>query len=139
MKNVLVLKKELFIYTLIGGIATIIDWSIFATAVTLLNIHYLPALILAYCTAGSFHYIANKVITFRCESKKIASQVTIYFAMMLISLAFNMLIMLALVKIFIFHKIALRMITTLLMLVPNYLLHKHITFNKYLFAPQTVG
>lgn len=134
MKHSAAIQKELFTYTVIGGIATIIDWSVFAIAVTFLKVHYLPALMLAFSTAGIFHYIANKMITFKCVSKKFASQISIYLLVMMMSLGLNMLIMVVLVKLFVINKIILRMLTTLLMLLPNYLLHKHVTFSKKIFA-----
>ena len=125
-------------YTLIGGVATIIDWSVFAIAVNKFGIHYEAALVLAYSAASLAHFSANKALTFKCESKDYASQLSIYIVVLGISLVFSMVIMAALVMLFPINKIWLRIATTLIMLVPNYLLHKHITFSKKIFIQPQV-
>ena len=127
---------EFFPYLIIGTIATAIDWSIFSITVSRLQLHYETALILAYCTAALFHYIANKMVTFKCPSKQIGSQFSIYVTVTLSSLALSMGVMALLINLFNLHKIAARIITTILMIMPNYLLHKHITFSKKIFVTQ---
>lgn len=127
-------SRELLIYTLIGGIATLIDWGVFALLVNQTNLHYQFALILAFSTAGIFHYTANKLFTFQCPSKEFASQLSLFTIVMLTSLMCNIAILSLLVKIINIDKVALRMATTIIMLIPNYLLHKHITFSRRLFS-----
>lgn len=130
---------EFFYYVIIGGIVTVIDWTLFAIAINQLGLHYQTALILAFLSASAVHYTANKLITFRCASKAIASQLSVFFIVLGISLTCNMLIMATLVNLFSINKVFLRMATTILMLVPNYLFHKNMTFNKRLFAePQSL-
>jgi putative flippase GtrA len=125
--------NEFLIYFIIGGLATLLDWSTFWLLSTPLNVHYQFSLIGAYLTAGIFHYTANKYFTFGCQSKKIGSQLSLYSLVTLTSLACSLGIMGLLVSYLSFNKMVARMLTTILVLVPNYLLHKHITFNKKLF------
>jgi len=128
-------KYEFLIYTTIGGVATVIDWSIFAIAVHFLGTHYEVALVLAYFGASIAHYTANKFITFRCKSTDYRSQLSIYILVVAISLMCSMTVMALLVNFLPANKILLRVVTTILMLVPNYLLHKHITFSKTTLVP----
>ncbi|MDR3478830.1 MAG: GtrA family protein [Gammaproteobacteria bacterium] len=138
MKTHLIEKFELFLYTLIGGVATIVDWSVFAICINWFGIHYEAALVLAYSAASIAHFSANKSLTFKCESKDYVAQLSIYILVLAISLGLSMTIMAILVKYFVINKVLLRIATTIIMLVPNYLLHKHITFSKRIFTqPQT--
>ena len=125
---------EFFPYVVIGVIATAIDWSIFSLSVTWLDLHYQFALVLACCTASATHYTANKFITFKCHSKQFASQLPIYITLMFVSLALSMGIMATFINLLMLNKILARILTTGIMIVPNYLMHKHITFSKKLFA-----
>lgn len=135
MKSANIIKvNELWPYVIIGGIATIVDWSVFTVATLYLGLHYQVALVVAYFTAGTTHYIANKMITFKCQSKKVGSQVSLYLAVATSSLLLSMGVLGVLVSAFGMNKIAARIVTTLIMLLPNYLFHKHITFNKRIFA-----
>jgi putative flippase GtrA len=134
--STLIRSRELLVYTLIGGLATLIDWGLFAVCLNQFSIHYQYALIIAYCTAGIFHYAANKLLTFQCASKQYGSQLTLFVLVMLTSLLCNIAILALLVKLVAADKVLLRMITTLAMLIPNYLLHKHITFSRRLFSYQ---
>jgi len=91
-------------------------------------------LLAAYLTAGMFHFFSNKNLTFKCESKKLASQYSIYIIVTLSSLLLSMGVISFFIKGLHLEKMTARMITTAIMLVPNYLLHKNITFNKNIFA-----
>lgn len=130
--------SEFLPYFFIGTIATIIDWGLFWISVNSLNLHYEIALILAYVTAGLFHFVANKIITFKCQSKQIGSQYSVYVLVTTSTLLLSMAIIAILVNLLLLDKMLARILTTLLMLIPNFLLHKHITFSKKIFIqPET--
>ena len=124
---------EFLTYFTIGGISTVIDWSSFWFFSTPLKMHYQFSLILGYSIAAVFHYTANKFITFDCQSKKIGSQFSLYFLVTCTTLFCSIATMELFVSFLSFEKLYARMLTTILMLFPNYLLHKYITFNKKIF------
>lgn len=126
--------NEFLVYFFIGATATIIDWSIFWLTVTKLGFHYEIGLISSYVPAGIFHFLSNKFITFQCKSKSLGSQYSIYIILTLSSLAVSMGVIAFLVNITMLNKMMARITTTAIMLIPNYLLHKNITFSKRLFA-----
>jgi putative flippase GtrA len=126
--------KEFYPYLIIGTVATIIDWSVFSLSVTKFQLHYQTALLIAYTTAAITHYIANKLFTFKCKSKQLGSQLSVYITVTGASLLCSMGIIALFVSTFGFNKILSRMLTTGIMIVPNYLLHKHITFSKKIFS-----
>ncbi len=133
LRALLTKNKEFVFYTITGGTATIADWTTFALITTYLHIHYETALVIAYATGGVVHYIANKLFTFECRSKKIGSQLAFYCLAAGISLSLNMAILGVLIAHVQLNQVVARIITTALMLLPNYLLHKNITFNRKLF------
>jgi putative flippase GtrA len=127
-------RRELLYYLIIGTIATAIDWSVYAAAVNWLGFHYQLALITGYLGGSTAHYIANKLITFKCQSKAIGSQLSLYALVQGASLGASMVVMGALVRLFPINSVILRMATTIIMILPNYLLHKHLSFNKKIFV-----
>jgi putative flippase GtrA len=138
LSNVLNLN-EFFFYFIIGGISTVIDWTTFWVLTSQMNTHYQVGLVGAYFTAGIFHYIANKLLTFECQSKKIGSQFSLYLLVTVTSLIFSMGVMSLLVNYLIPNKLYARMTTTILILFPNYLLHKYVTFSKKIFLQPEVN
>jgi len=129
---------ELLPYILIGGISTLIDWATFSTLVSFFQVHYEIALVMGYGFGGIFHYLSNKFITFKSRTKKIGSQLSLYFLVGVSSLFMSMGALAILVSFFGIQKVIARVMTTGLMILPNYLMHKHISFSKKIFAqPET--
>jgi putative flippase GtrA len=126
--------KEFLAYFFIGATTTVMDWSLFWITVVKLGCHYEIGLISAYIPASMFHFFSNKFITFRCKSKSLGSQYSLYIALTLSSLAISMGIIAMLINLLMLDKMIARIATTALMLIPNYLLHKNITFSKRFFA-----
>lgn len=125
---------EFLPYFFVGLTATLIDWGLFWVGVTQWHVHYEIALVIGYLTAGGFHYFANKRFTFKCSSQQISSQLSVYILVNLSSLALSIVVMALLVQWIRLDDIAARVITTAMMLVPNYFFHKHITFNRKIFS-----
>lgn len=135
MKITSIIKwNEFLAYFFIGATATMIDWGMFWFTVKKLGFHYEIGLVSAYIPAGIFHFLANKFITFQCKSKSIGSQYSVYIILTLSSLMISMGIIAILINLLALDKMPARILTTALMLIPNYLLHKNITFSKRLFA-----
>lgn len=135
MKNNAIFKKTEFLpYFFIGGAATLIDWALFWLLATQFHWHYEVALITGFLTAGVFHFTSNKLVTFDCHSKKVGSQYFLHIIVTLTGLLISMSLIAFLVNILIFDKMWARILTTGLLLFPNYLLHKYITFNKKIFT-----
>lgn len=131
--------NEFLAYFFIGATATMIDWGMFWLTVKKLGFHYEVGLVSAYIPAGIFHFFANKFITFQCKSKSIGSQYSVYIILTLSSLMISMGIIAILINLLALDKMPARILTTALMLIPNYLLHKNITFSKRLFATSGVS
>lgn len=129
----LVRTTEFSAYFIIGGITTLLDWSLFWIAITFLKLHYEEALVFGYVLAGLFHYFTNKFITFRCRSKQIGSQYFVYLILTTLSLLISMGFIAILIHYLLFNPMVARILTTLVLVLPNYLTHKYITFSKKMF------
>lgn len=129
-------QKEMGTYIFVGLLATLVDWTTFAVSVKFL--HYQVALLLALGAGSLTHYSSNKIYTFKCHSRKYGSQLSLYFLLVGFTILISMGIMGGLIKFLGINKISARILTTGLMLFPNYLLHKYITFSKRIFAQPAV-
>lgn len=129
----IIMLHEFFPYFCIGGIVTLLDWSLFWATTNMLGFHYQVALISSYTIAAMTHYTANKLITFRCHSKQIGSQLSVYALVTGSSLLLSMGIMALFISSFALNPFLARVLTTVCMLPSNFLLHKYITFSKKIF------
>ncbi len=127
-------SNEFGYYFVIGGVATLIDWGTYAVCFKLLGFQYLIALVCSMGLAGCFHYIANKRVTFQCQSRQYGAQVPLYIFVALLGLAMSMGLMMVMVRVIGIPPIFANVIKTVLMLLPNYFMHKHITFSSKLFG-----
>ncbi|MHB1948681.1 MAG: GtrA family protein [Gammaproteobacteria bacterium] len=126
--------KEVSYYILVGVFATAVDWLTFSMAIKWLNFPYQLALLLALTLGGLAHYTSNKAFTYKCRSKKYSSQVPLYILLATINYFCSMGCIGLLVKFLGINQLWARIITTGVMILPNYLLHKYITFNKRIFV-----
>ena len=127
------LNREFPRHLITGGLATIIEWTIFYLLAILLNIYYQTAVIISLLISCIINYTLSKIFTFKCKSKKIIQQASIFSIIAIIYLLLSMLLMSLFVEILFLHKMTSKIMTTGLMLIVSYTLHKHITFNKKIF------
>jgi len=127
------MQIQLFRYFIAGGLATIVDWGSFYLLAISAGINYQVALIISFILGSITNYILNKFFTFQCKSKKIAGQLSMHLTISGVSLLINMGLMYILVSTFSIGKMPSRVAITLIMLVVNFFMHKHLTFNKKIF------
>lgn|SRR3990167_10041488 len=113
----------------IGTLSTILDWTIFYILIRVFNMQYPIALCFTFLVVMWFHLTGNKHFTFQFKTKKIKTQFSIYISVIFISLLFNLIIMWLLINEFFMSKVISRIIATIIMVGPNYLLHKYLSFN----------
>jgi putative flippase GtrA len=127
------LKLEFVKFFIVGGISTLIDWGSFFILSIAFGFYYQLSLIISYTFGGLTNYFLNKIFTFHDKSKKIALQFTTFFSLAFFSLFVSMFIMYLLIDILFMHEMLSRMITTSIVFLLNYVMHKYITFNKRIF------
>lgn len=128
------IRFKFFRFSLVGGISTIVDWSLFYLLTLKLNLFYQSSLILASSAGAIVNYSFNKIFTFQCNSKKIAKQFSLFFTIAILSLIVSIFIMYFFVSVMNLEKMTSRMITTGIIVILNYFFHKNLTFNKKIFS-----
>ena len=126
-------EKEFIRFGFVGGVSTLVDWTIFFILAITINLNYQIAVVSSYLCGAIVNYTLNKLITFKSTSKKIAHQFGIFIGIATISLFASMGLMFTLIELATLDKMTSRIITTGIIFIANYFLHKHITFNKKWF------
>jgi len=127
------ISKQFFTYTVVGGLATVADWSTFYVTSMQLHWVYPVCLLLSFGFGTTIHYFLNKKITFKFDKKQYKKQLTMYFTTVFSSLGLNLVLMSGLIHLLSLTPMPARVITTGLMLVVNFLMHRLTTFNNDLY------
>jgi putative flippase GtrA len=128
------LKRDFVRFFIVGGISTIVDWIVFYLLAFLALSHYQLALVVGFSCGAITNYSLNKTYTFKSKTKKIASQFTIFILFATGALILSIGLMYLFIDLLIIHKMISRIITTGIIFVINYFVHKNITFNKKYFT-----
>ncbi|MFH1590250.1 MAG: GtrA family protein [archaeon] len=115
-------------YLFFAGIATIADLSILYILTEFIQVFYFVSSIISYVCGGIIHYVLNKKYTFKNKSKKIFSQLSIFFGIALIGLGINQLILYLLVELANIWYIYAKLVAVFIVLIWNFTGHKYITF-----------
>jgi len=117
-------------YLLVGGTATITDWSLYYYGVYVLKIPYPVSLAIAFGTSACLNFMLSKIFTFKNESKKVFRQFLLFMATGLLSYSLNLTLISILLNILNFGHMSARIVSTLLLLLFNYGSAKFIIFKK---------
>lgn len=115
-------------YVFFAGLATLVDLSLLYLLTDFFNLFYFYSAIFSYICGGIVHYILNKKYTFKNKSKKILSQLTIFFCVALIGLGINQLVLYLLVELGQMWYIYAKFVSIFIVLIWNFTGHKYITF-----------
>lgn len=124
---------EFIRYFMVGVAATLADWGMFYLLAVLFDVYYQFSLSAAIILGAIVYYTLNKIFTFRCKSRAIAQQLSVYAAVVIISLGISSVIMFLLIDILLVFKMNARILTTIVMFFMNYAMQKYLTFNKRVF------
>ncbi|MFC1754026.1 GtrA family protein [Thermoproteota archaeon] len=115
-------------YVFVGGVATVVDFSLLYSLTEFLGLWYIFSAIASYCVSIVVHFTLSKIVTFRNKSKKLMSQLFLFVLVASVGLLLNVAIMYALVEFFSLWYIFAKIISTVLVLIWSYNGHKYITF-----------
>ena len=121
--------KEFTKYTVVGGIATAVDWSVFYAATHPLGLNFQIGLTLAYTCGTVTHFFLNRLVTFKAKKINYKRQIPLYLMAVGTSYLLNSVLMQVWVSWIGLPLMKARILTTGLMLLVNYLLHRQLSFN----------
>ena len=116
--------KQLFLYLIVGGIATLDEWVLFYIFDTKLGIHYMPATALAFMVSTFANWLAGKLILFKDWSNVIPEIVKVY-ATSIAGLFFNLVLMWIMVDIMGLQEMVSKIIATGIVFMWNFLIRKY--------------
>lgn len=116
-------------FGLVGVLNTLINWIIFAV-LNFVGVYYIVANVIAYAIATANSYIWNSKWVFKYNGKD-KKETTIKFVILnLIGLALNTAILYFLVDILLFNKLIGLVITTVIVMIINYIVNKIWVFKE---------
>lgn len=116
-------------FGLVGVLNTLINWIIFAV-LNFVGVYYIVANVIAYAIATANSYIWNSKWVFKYNGKD-KKETTIKFVILnLIGLALNTAILYFLVDILLFNKLIGLVITTVIVMLINYIVNKIWVFKE---------
>lgn len=133
LRNLYQKYGELLRYLVIGGLTTLIDVVCFAILTDVVHMQIEPAKVIVWFIAVSFAFICNKWIVFRTKTKnsrEFALEAVRFFAMRLGSLGFALLFNHIAVRIWGFNSNVANLISTVFVIIINYVLGKLIVFRQ---------
>jgi putative flippase GtrA len=126
--------RQFTLYALMGGMATGVDWLSFYSLNIIGGVSYLVAVILSFSLGAMINYLLNRFITFKDQTRQIIAQIGVYSFICALSLLGSIILMYVLVEQVRLWSMAARMVTSGIMLVLNFLVHKFITYNQQIYA-----
>ena len=131
MKKIMFLvdRHKLFIkYSVVGGIAAVIDFGVLYVLTDFLGVYYLISATISFILSALTNYFLNRTWTFRSRGRKMR-QIPIFFTIATIGLILNNFILYWGVEFLGLWYIFSKMIATGIVLIWNFLGNKHFTFN----------
>ena len=122
------LAKTFFIYSFSGAMATLVDWGSFYVMSSMFSWYYMFAVCLSFTLGSMTNFTLNKYITFKNKYCKVVHQYFLHVFVSIISLSITIIIMYLFVEKIGMPKLNSRILTTLMVLPVNFILHKNITF-----------
>ncbi len=119
-------------YLVNGGIATGLDWSVFAVLRGPCGIDYRLAVAASFVCGAVCNFELQKHITFGDRGKRGSAQVAVYLAIVAFALVATLGLMMVFVRLGMNSMVA-RITTTGVMMVANFFMHRSLTFNQRFF------
>lgn len=122
--------KDLFLYILVGGIATVAEWVIFYLVNDICHCYYMLATIVAYIFSTFVNWLAGRIIMFKGNNKNIVFEIISIYMASIIGLLFNLLIMWIAVEFCNIREMISKIIATVCVFIWNYLVRKLLIYKK---------
>ena len=121
--------KEIGLYFVVGGLATVVEWTVFWILKEVFHIQYLMATGIAFIFSTFANWEFGRILVFKTPSEKnfLNEIISIYLAS-IIGLSLNLLVMVILVQIFKMNEMISKMTATILIFMYNYFVRKFLIY-----------
>ena len=117
--------RQLFLYLIVGGLATIVEWAAFYVLNVLIGVHYLTSTALAFILSTLANWLFGRLILFKeNRPKSLTKELIKIYATSIIGLLLNMLIMYLAVEKFGIYEMFSKIIASGLVFFWNFFIRK---------------
>lgn len=116
--------KDFLLYLVVGGIATVVEWSAFYILDTYMKVWYIFATIIAYVISTFANWVAGRLILFKKTTFGFMHELLSIYGASVIGLLLNMLIMWILVDHVGINGMVSKVVATILVFIWNFLIRK---------------
>lgn len=123
--------RELFLYLIVGGLATLVEWAGFWVLDSLLHLHYLAATAVAFAVSTFANWGFGRLLVFRKrEGQSLLREIVSVYLAAAAGLLLNLGIMYVLVEFAHVPEMAAKIAATVLVFAYNYLIRKLVIYKK---------
>lgn len=123
--------KELFLYLIVGGLATLVEWAAFWVFSTPLRIQYLLATALAFILSTFANWAFGRLLVFKDPGgQSLLRELGSIYLASVVGLLLNLGIMYVLVEFISLPEMIAKMTATVLVFAYNYLVRKLVIYKK---------
>jgi putative flippase GtrA len=116
------LIKQLFRFGIVGFIAFLIDYGLFAL-LTILGMHYLIAQIISFSISLAFNYYLSVKWVFDAK-KQTKKEVIIFVVLAVVGLGINEILLYIGVDLFHIHELIVKLVSTIIVMIYNFVTRK---------------
>ena len=118
------LVKQILRFTVVGGLAFVIDYGLLYVLTEFIGIHYLISSIISFTISVIFNYIMSITWVFDVTKKQGAKEFIVFIILSVIGLGLNELIMYLMVDIMAIHYMISKLFSTGIVMVYNFITRK---------------
>ncbi len=121
--------KDLMLYLIVGGIATVSEWIIFYVLDKCL-VHYALATVIAYMLSTFVNWAAGRLLVFKESHQSFIKEILSIYAAAVVGLLMNLVIMWLAVDILSINEMISKIAATIIVFMYNFLVRKLLIYKK---------
>lgn len=130
-KFLALMRSDLFLYLIVGGLATIVEWAAFWIFCDTLHIQYLLATALAFVFSTFANWLFGRLLVFRGKQKQsLLKEIASIYLTSLGGLLLNLIIMYVMVDFLAMGEMFAKITATILVFSYNYIIRKKLIYKK---------
>ena len=127
--------KELFLYLIVGGIATLAEWGIFRLFDSALSVHYTLSTVIAYLLSTFVNWAAGRLLLFRESHQPFWQEILKIYLAAIAGLLMNLAIMFICVDLLRMDEMLSKILATGIVFLFNFLIRKLYIYKKHEETP----
>lgn len=127
--------KELFLYLIVGGIATLAEWGIFRLFDSALSVHYTLSTVIAYLLSTFVNWAAGRLLVFRESHQPFWREILKIYLAAIAGLLMNLAIMFICVDLLRMDEMLSKILATGIVFLFNFLIRKLYIYKNREEAP----